>query len=174
MKISLTKRQVIRALQTEPLMAGSYIHDDEYDDNGVALAPYKNNTGCAVCAVGSLLDCSVGKKFKKSNLLSELGQIGSGITTSAVLHDSESWMNDENGTKSFHELSIRELTALARKEAKAGRYLSALSGLFEAISDIDGYTTNRGLANYRLVNILVNFVKAEFPGKLVINTRKQY
>ncbi len=170
MKITLTKRQVIQALQTEPLMSGSYIHNDDVDDNGNVLNQhFKSKTGCAVCAVGSLLDFSIGTK----NNSEELCSIGSSITSSAVFGDSEVYTDDDTG-KSLYEYSVREVIALARKEAANGRYLSALSSLFEELSNRDGMTTNNGLAGYRLVNILVNFVKAEFPAKLVINTKKRY
>lgn len=164
MKIKLTKAQIVRALQTEPLKAGSFVHFEEQD-----VELFKNKTGCATCAVGSLLDCSIGSKQNAEKVSSIARQ----LTRWATFTD---FSNDPvlDGTKSVYRASTRELVAAARKIARQGNYLSALSSLFEALSERGNMTTESGLAGYRLVNILVNFVKSEFPNRLVLDTNKSY
>jgi len=169
MKIKLTKRQVIRALETEPLRSGAYVHleqnEGEYDMNGKFIKTvYKNNTECAVCAVGSLMDCSIGTKKTPR----QINRIAERLTTFPHMRDSDDMYVDLRGT------GVRGVIAYARARARNGQYLSALSGLFEALADRKGYTTLDGLAGYRLRNILIQFVKSEFPTKLVLNTEKKY
>lgn len=176
MKINLTKRQVIKALRTEPLMAGEFFHkysNYTYDDDGNAIEiKYNNNNNCAVCAVGCLLNSSkLGEDVmagKNKLSLGKLDQIARNLTEDVVFKD------EDGDVMSLSALTVTGVVNMAREKAKDGQYLSALSSLFEALSVRDGYTTSKDLANYRLVNILVNFVKAEFPSKLVLDTKKKY
>lgn len=159
MKFSVTKRQVIKAIETEPLLSGTWVHTSEEDSK------FKNNTQCPVCAVGSILDIGLGKHVSPS----EIDEIGSMLVREATF----ACCALENGQE-VNTFNTSDLKTKAKELAKKGEYLSALSGLYEGLSQRDEMKTQYGFANNRLRRILINFVKTNFPGKLNIDTRKEY
>jgi hypothetical protein len=177
MKFTVTKQQVIKALRTEPLMNEAFIHYSQYSHGGGKDAKrFKNNTNCAVCAVGSILDCSLGKKLS----LERLGEIGESITKVACPSDREDLDVENESTFSFTDISdLNGLKKVASLAAEKGFLMSGLSMLFEGVMDLDRtgigqYKNLDGTANRKAREILVNFVKKSFPSKLVIDTKKEY
>lgn len=173
MKFTVTRQQVVKALKTEPLMSGSWIHINR-DDNGVAIkdkAKYKNKTGCAVCAVGSILDCRLGNKMG----LEQLARLGSNIVEAPTKDERYEILEDDQIPDSGGEIDLKYLKALAKAAMKNKLPMSALSILFEGLMDLDysKYQTQEGLANRKAREILINFVKSNFPTKLVIDTKRE-
>lgn len=166
MKFEVTRRQVVKAIKTEPLKGRSWFHDEEFDKKD-----FKNNTGCAVCAVGSILDCSLGKTHSAE----ELGYVARQIVKNPTLEDLNMSMDHEEivSITNGNEVPVRELIKVATKVSVQDP-LSALSSLFEGLMDREEMQTNGGMANYRARRILVNFVKRNFPTKLKLNTKNQY
>lgn len=154
MKFKVTKRQIIKALKTEPLLPGSFVHDEhDYDDGNNSR--FKNNIKCPVCAVGAILDCSIGNKVEGPKELDEIGHI--------ITMKSGFWSTF--GTK----------TAIsAAKDMVDENPLSALSCLFESLMENSDMQTKKGFANAKARNILVNFVRKNFPSKLHLDTNCEY
>ena len=147
MKTTVTRRDVLKALRTEPLRGGTYVHVGSVDSK-----LFKNNSQCAVCAVGSILDLSIGHKFSAE----EMDSIGCGLVKTPVA------MNTE--------LSVKEIVEDATAASQNGYPLSGLSILFEGLFVKSHYRTKGHLANSKLRLRLVKFVKKNFPAKLTFDT----
>lgn len=156
MLIKITKEEVIQAMKTEPLAAGTFFHNSNlagakcsYLTYEVMQEKYSNNLGCPVCAVGAIIDT----KVKEHNIsLTDANIISKNIVTIPI------------GISPEYLIS-------------KGKYLSALSCLFESTC-VPGispaldhkYTTKKGLANYKTRRILIDFVRKNFPTELEIDT----
>lgn len=181
MKLKLTRQQVIKAIKTEPLKSGAYFHEEYlssqiYDGNQWIENPekgkFKNNTGCPVCAVGAILDTSLGKKRSATDL-DEIGRFMVGNPTVETLTSNEDHFGTEEFISNGNYVNVKTLIKVAERRVKE-RPLSSLSSLFEGLMDREEMQTNLGYANYRARRILVNFIKKNFPTKLVIDTKETY
>lgn len=173
MKTVVTKRQVIKALRTEPLRGGTYFHTDSKEK-------FKNNTGCAVCAVGGLLDEAVGKRMSAE----ELDGIACDLVRRPTMGDFINKLNEENcydkygyyihGVEEINFRSVKrdvsKIVEIAKLSVKRKQPLSALSMLFEALYSKRSYRRKNRIANQKLRNVLIDFVKKNFPNKLTIDS----
>src|SRR5665213_3182416 len=114
MKMTVTKRQVLKAIQTEPLLTGSFIHTSH-----INRKRFKNNVHCPVCAVESIFSCTASKNAN-ANSVDELARSMVGQYTFP-----------SGGDVPF--ASLREVLEKA-SEMVNRQPLSALSSLFEAVS----------------------------------------
>lgn len=156
MKFTVTKAQVIKAMKTEPLAAGSYFHYNHLApiDGSFLEKKYSNNLGCPVCAVGAIIDTKA-KDYNLDRNRSE--RICLNIIASSTLD----LMREEKEA---------EVIANLLKEEK---YLSALSVLFESRSEKKSYCTKLGFANYKMRKVLIDFVRKNFPSTIEIDTEKR-
>lgn len=173
MKFEVTKKQILKAIKTEPLKAGKYIHYSEYSyylGRNIEEPKYDSSkTNCAVCAVGAILDCSLGDKMNPD----ELDNMGFKLVPFPVF-DELTYLSEDIEILDSSRHSIRKLTGVAEKAVNLGHPLSALSSLFEGLMGRRDMVTMEGLANYRARRILSNFVNKNFPSKLTIDTKKEY
>lgn len=144
MKIEITKKIVLKALNTERLQAENWIDPDASERTPI--------TNCRVCAVGAVL-CEALDPRK---------------TTPMTLHDAanvataaEDCINGYDGLFSPIGKTPKQMKAHAKKLLGDGlNPLAVLSFLFEGLSN-----SNRPI--YRIRPHLISFVKEEFPAKFV-------
>lgn len=185
MRIKITRKQILQAIMNEPLKSGKFIHHQDetierLDNGNFKLVPnpefekYATNTKCAVCAVGSILDLTLGKKIAPK----DLNLIGQAITTVAVFNDAPragAFKEIADRAENFDRRTpVNTLLRTARKVARKGKRLSALSSLFESLMEKKDMRTSRGFANKKAREILVKLVKTTFPVTLVLNTENSY
>jgi hypothetical protein len=159
MKFQVTKRQIIKAIKTQPLKPGRWVHSSLYN------LKFKNNVKCPVCAVGAILDMSVGAIFNRLDLIC----LALDLMTYTHLDNS----NFYDGSH-FNPRKQDHLIRKAKERLIEGTYLSALSGLYEGLSRIPGMKIKKGFSNAKLRGILIDFVRKNFPDKLTINTANRY
>lgn len=160
MKITATKAQVIKAMKKEPLFAGSWVDSD-------APMRTKNKIGCAVCAVGGVLEMCM----KRPDAM-DIDSIASHVVRDGRAFTSKRSVYDSHGNVDYVRYSLKELKNLAAQYIADGEPLTALSSLFEALADDEKYVNQDGTANRKMREILVNFVKSNFPKKVIIDTTK--
>lgn len=103
-KITITRRQIIKALQTEPLRPGHY-------------AKESTNKGCTVCAVGGVM-----RQIFKVDLKTSVG----------LLDNLCSFAVDADRNGDIHT-SMLSATDDPDESLAAGAYLTALSAQFETL-----------------------------------------
>lgn len=142
----LTKAEVIEALRTEPLLAGTWI-------NHYVTKPRSDGTNvCAVCAVGALLR----KALVSDRMIARRAEWLVGLNYSSIL----SYLGDRSMT--VEELLIRldkAVMPLLEKE----NFFDALSRYFETLSEYHLQIPNRELREH-----LVRFVEKNFPEELIM------
>lgn len=162
MKKTVTKAQVIEAIMTEPLAGGHFVHTYTTSSRHAKRSgEFANNIGCAVCAVGGVLDTAFGKKMSSD----EISSIASPMVSLPT------FQHIDNGPRQNRANVVKEAKSLIRK----GYHLSALSMVFEHLFDNEkGMVTSRGLASKRLRKTLGRFVNKNFPNKLTLDTDETY
>jgi hypothetical protein len=148
--MTVTKRQVLKAIQTEPILPGSFVHTAN-----INAKRYKNSVHCPVCAVGAIFSHTSKKGVDAESV--------DALARNTVMQ----YTFDDRST--YYDGSLKELLKEAEKIVER-HPLSALSSLFEALGNQDRYTTSKGFANLRLRRILAAFVTEYFPEKLVLDT----
>lgn len=160
MKITATKAQVVKAMRKEPLFAGSWVDSD-------APMRTKNKIGCAVCAVGGVLEMCM-----KRPTAEEVDSIASHVVRDGRAFNLKRSVTDNFGNTEYKKYTLKELKSLAAQYIADGKPLTALSSLFECLADDgDKYVNQDGTANRKMREILVNFVKSNFPKKVIIDTK---
>ncbi len=171
MKFNVTKRQVIKALNTEPLMGGAFVHSEDFEEG---KNPYKNNSKCAVCAVGAVMDFTIGKMVDSN----KLDSIARSLTKTCAMNDSN--LEEITGDVYYDKRDLGDAKKVAKKAASMGLPMSGLSILFEHLMDVGYYSVDKtyrnknGTANAKAREILINFVKSNFPSTIKIDTKKEY
>lgn len=173
MRLNVTRKQVLEAIRTEPLRGGNWFHGRPNDFTGewtrTKVKGLKNNTKCAVCAVGGILDCALGKKETPK----DLAEFASDLVQFARI---DGFVDDYNydieaGTKQGKKIrnsrDPKRLFEIATLASKGGKHLSGLSMLFEGLYVQKRFRRKGKMANKRLRNILIAFVKKNFPKRLV-------
>ena len=176
MRLNVTRKQVIEALRTEPLRGNKWFHIKMSEITGRAIIDKKmtNNSKCAVCAVGSILDCALGKTEEAN----DLNQFASDIVTHANIdgfigdYNTDIAYGDKKGKKLRSTRDPKKLFAIATLASKDGMHLSGLSMLFEGLYKQKRFRRKGRIANKRLRDILVKFVKQNFPKRLIATENK--
>lgn len=139
MKLVITKEQVIEALETETLQAGTFFNvETDYDKTTV-----KDYETCAVCAVGAVLRKCLGPE---------------------VVYDIERevGLGEEVTRGKFMDFNTNELLL-------EGNYLGALSCEFEKlIEEDDSEPFNYGIPSERVVDDMIKWVKTTFPESFTV------
>jgi len=142
--IIITKELVIKALKTEPLACGKWIHDKIRTDDVTVPAPRTRAGKCRVCAVGAVL-----RKHGLNN--DQIYRAGQELT-------SEGYINGDDAKKTAEHLS-RKL------------YMHALSNEFERLSK-KVRRPDKTIPKIKLDSIrmqLIRFVKKNFPDQFFIS-----
>lgn len=149
-KVVVTRREIIKALRTEPLQAGTFCTLGQGDHFHCSIDGEVGDSDCKVCAVGAIFR----SKFKPYHLDVEYfdDTVSTAVDIAYVLFDDK-------------EMVYRKLN---EKD-----YLSALSVYFEAL--VEKKMKNKALGSRAFVKVtpamrenLVNFVKKNFPPFIVI------
>lgn len=109
MKKTVTRRQVLTALRTEPLKNGDWVHDKAYDYDA-----NKDGT-CSVCAVGAIVRAAGYKDFQVSE------------RANSACHGAAIPFNEKAPPS--------EILTEAHHMAKDGDYFGSLSFLYEGMAE---------------------------------------
>jgi len=176
MRLNVTRKQVLQAIRTEPLRGNKWFHIKRDDITG-GVVPFRkadkkltNNSKCAVCAVGGILDCALGKKEE----VGPLSDFAAAIVTNATVESfANEFAGNTRGLKLTNTRDPEKLFKIATLASKQGLHLSALSMLFEGLFSQKRFRTPKTkLANKRLRKILAKFVKQNFPKRLIATEDK--
>lgn len=166
MRFQVTRRQVIKAMKTEPLVGGSWFnYDTDLNGNPIKVKGVKNNVKCEVCAVGGLLSTAIGKKCEL-DILDEVPERVVREARAEAVYD-EDFNRIEAPSK---RASVKDVVKFAELAAKKIGPLSALSTLFEKLYSKRSMRRKNRRANAKLRKVLIGFVKKNFPTKLKIDT----
>lgn len=176
MKLNVTRKQVLQAIRTEPLRGNRWFHIKMDDITGKIVPSRKadknltNNSKCAVCAVGGILDCALGGEQQASALSDFAGSIVSSATVEDFIG---SFDGVAHGVKLKKTRDPEKLFKIATLASLQGKHLSGLSMLFEGLYSQKRFRTPKTkLANKRLRDILIKFVKKNFPKRLIATEDK--
>lgn len=148
MKFTVTKAQVVRALETEPILPGTFVSSG-YDKCG-----YNNNFKCPVCAVGSILSSTRDQHF--------LDAAEANYYLLCIVEH-------------YHGCKLDYMDSVIGELLAKERWLSALSVLCESISDNELLTNSHKyldneFANPEFRKLLIDFVDTNFPQEFEIDT----
>ena len=145
---TLQRRQILRALRTEPLKAGNWARGPMASGLNTGHYRDQHQPPCEVCAVGAVVNMAM--------------QNGSTPTAIRVHVLAEKWCegyavkwNDE-----CHDVYTPE------ELARAGHYWNALSIYFESFLRVNHKTAKRIVSKDR--DKLCNFVKKHFPKEIEV------
>ncbi len=155
MKIRLTKRQIIKALENEPatrLRAGSWT----CGDLEVTVSAYGKQKGCYECAVGAVMRQSISPR-SSSKIISD-------ACDAACIGDNiRSFNTSEDGV-------INEGLAIVKRK----NHMSALSAVFEGLWRIQDLTPAFSNEHDDAIAAIVkpkviDFVRKHFPASVVVD-----
>ena len=174
MKYKITRRQVLKALRTEPLKAGNWVHFSGlkdlpegaayYDDRKLREYRKPATAKCKVCAVGAVLRGSLGDKIT----LGQIQDFGDNDMIGAC-------MVGDTPYASSDAYSIKEAKEVAEEVLK--RYKNPLIGLsnyFETlyynIYDLESATPRQIGSKMKAIRLeLAKFVKKNFPKSIRVD-----
>lgn len=161
MKRVITRKQIIKALQTEPLRAGNWISSSSETYTWYHLA---KRTKCTVCAVGGVLRSSLGNELT-------CNQIASFGVNLALNEEAISPFVTE-ARQLFSKKDLKAIFLDGKKRLKKYSQLTVLSYVFESVYQAYGLdrcrTSGRGPKMRALRNSMVKFVEANYPTKTLI------
>lgn len=140
--IKVTRKEILKAIRTEPLKAGTWIHDRKVtldNGSGISLQTSVADKKCKVCAVGAVLRQK-------------------GIPDDKIFWAADSLFCDTGSSECDSDASDE---GNPLQNVKDGHYMAALSSKFEQLSKRLG-------SGKRTRETLIRFVKRHFPKQVTV------
>jgi hypothetical protein len=165
MKVEITKKRIIKAIETEPaLVPGLWV---TYE--GAAPANVGNTANCSVCAVGAVMRSCM-EPTQSANFIDSAASAAIEVEDNLEAADTA----ELRSVQSFSE-TRKQIYARAKKQAENKLYMHSLSYVFEGLTDLKGreeFRARRFISKAAMRSVrrsLVSFVKKNFPNKVVID-----